>query len=235
MMKLATPIVLPPAIDYADKLPANTGMYLNDTLGCCTISAIYHMLQLMSVNSWGVETVEPDACCLMTYEAACGYDPSNPSTDQGGVEQDVLTYLLNTGAVTGMNEETHHKIMAFIETDVRNLDDIKRTIYECGCAYIGFQVPQSIMPANAPPPGIWDVGGDQTILGGHAIILTGYDNQGFYLISWGQKYLMTFDFFTAFTEEAYAIADREFITATGKSPLGLTIAELEAQMQGLKP
>ena len=44
---------------------------------------------------------------------------------------------------------------------------------------------------------------------------------------------MSWEFFQAFTDEAYAIADPNWITATGKTPGGLTLAQLESAMQAL--
>ena len=54
------------------------------------------------------------------------------------------------------------------------------------------------------------------------------------MISWGALYKMTWAFFSAFTDETYAIADPTWIAATGKTSLGLALADLEAQMQALR-
>ena len=71
------------------------------------------------------------------------------------------------------------------------------------------------------------------IIGGHAVILAGYDDQGARVISWGQYYTMTWEFFGKFVDEVYAIADSEWIESTGQTPGGLTLDQLEAQMQAL--
>jgi len=54
------------------------------------------------------------------------------------------------------------------------------------------------------------------------------------VISWGQYYTMPWAFFEKFVDEAYAIADPEWITKKGKTPGGLTLAQLEAAMKALK-
>jgi hypothetical protein len=117
-----------------------------------------------------------------------------------------------------------------------SLDDVKRTIYECGVAYIGFNVPQYIVPpAPAQPPAIWDVQpGDASIVGGHAVVLAGYTPQGARVISWGQYYTMTWSFFGKYVDEVYGIADQSWIEKKGTSPGQLSLAELEAQMQALQ-
>jgi hypothetical protein len=45
---------------------------------------------------------------------------------------------------------------------------------------------------------------------------------------------MTWDFFATYVDEVYAIADKAWVDATGQTPAGMTVAELEAQMQGLQ-
>jgi hypothetical protein len=45
---------------------------------------------------------------------------------------------------------------------------------------------------------------------------------------------MTPAFMSQFCDEAYALADMDWINATGKSPAGLSIAQLEDFMQSLR-
>ena len=45
---------------------------------------------------------------------------------------------------------------------------------------------------------------------------------------------MTWEFFAHFVDEVYAIADNGWLTAKRTSPGGLTLEELETQMQALK-
>jgi len=103
-------------------------------------------------------------------------------------------------------------------------------------AYIGFNVPQYIMPPGEEPLKVWDVNpkADNTIVGGHAVVLAGYDANGARVISWGEYYTMTWAFFEKFVDEAYAIADPEWINAKKTTPAGLTIQQLEQDMQALK-
>lgn len=221
---------LPPApiaVDYTDKMPDDFGVMLNDHLGDCTCAAYYHARQVWSFNSGGKEITEPDHAVLELYKKSCGYDPSNPTTDEGGVEQDVLTYLLNVGA------PDCQPIKAFVEIDPRNLDDMKRAIYDTGCVYIGINLPQHIMDGDSPPIQ-WGVVPGDTIAGGHAIILVGYTMDGFYLISWGKKYFCTNSFLAAYCEEAYVIADSQWINAGGSTPLGMSLSDLEGLMEALK-
>jgi hypothetical protein len=225
-----------PAVDYTVKMPANLGMMANDTLGDCTCAAFYHAIQVWSFNSEKKIETEPDVDVVDLYEQACGYNPKQGGEGPGGNEQHVLTYILKQGAPFGPRGQQRHKITAFVEVDVKNLDNIKRAIYDHGVAYIGFNVPQYIMPPDAPPLSVWDVEpkADNTIVGGHAVVLAGYNANGARVISWGQYYTMTWAFFEKFVDEAYAIADPEWINKTNLTPGGLTIQQLEQAMQALR-
>lgn len=225
----------PPTVDWTKGMPSNLGMMLNDTLGDCTCAAVYHAMQVWTFNAGGKAVTQPDSDVEKLYILACGYNPKVSGEGPGGNEQHVLTYWLQKGAPTGPNGATTEKIAAFVEVDPRNQDDVKRTINDCGVAYIGFNVPQSVQPPGQPPPAVWNyVPSQSTIIGGHAVVLAGYSAQGARVISWGQYYTMTWQFFAHFVDEVYAIADAEWVASKGTTPAGFTLAQLEAQMQALK-
>jgi len=226
----------PPSADYTKGMPANLGMMLNDTLGDCTCAAVYHAIQVWTFNaSQGKNMVtQPDSDVERLYELACGYKPNTPGEGPGGNEQHVLKYLLAKGAPTGPTGSTTDRIAAFVEVDPRNLDDVKSTINDCGVAYIGFNVPANIMPPDGEPPAVWTVVPNAKLIGGHAVVLAGYDANGARVISWGQYYTMTWQFFSTYVDEVYAIADQDWVEATGKTPGGISLTQLEQQMQALK-
>ena len=230
------PKMTPPGhINYAAKMPADLGMMLNDSLGDCTKAGWYHAEQVWSFNATGVMRTASNATVLRSYELIDGYIDGDPNTDQGGNEQNDLEYAV----LNGMPEDdgSVHKLAAFVEVDFRNTLDVRQAIYECGLVYIGFNVPAYLMPDDgSPTPDIWDVQPhlDNRIIGGHCVILPGYDSSGLTTISWGKNhYLMTWRFFDHFVDEVYALADTDWITGTGKTLGGLTLAELVSQMRAL--
>jgi hypothetical protein len=232
-LKAGKPVRPPPAeIDYTKGMPKNLG---NDTLGDCTCAAVYHAIQVWSFNAAKKIDTEPDSDVEKLYILACGYNPREGGEGPGGVEQHVLKFLLNRGAPIGPAGKGRHKIAAFVEVDPRNVDDVKGTIADCGVAYIGFNVPAHIVPpAPAEPPAVWDVhAGNDKIVGGHAVVLAGYDAKGARVISWGSYYTMTWAFFAKYVDEVYAIADPTWVDKTGKTPGGLSLADLENQMKAL--
>jgi hypothetical protein len=225
----------PPTVNWTTGMPANLGMMLNDSLGDCTCAAFYHAIQVWSFNSSGKVVTQPDPDVEKLYIDACGYKPKEGGEGPGGNEQSVLGYILKTGAPIGPGGTARQKITAFVEVDPRQVDDVKRCIHNCGVAYIGFNVPESIDPSKAEPPAIWTYEPKKSkSVGGHAVVLAGYDEKGARVVSWGMYYTMTWEFFAHFVDEVYAIADSEWFNAKGTSPGGLTQAELEKQMQALK-
>jgi hypothetical protein len=223
--------IAPTSIDWTHNI-TNFGVMLNDRLGCCTCAAVYHARQIWTANVL-TEQTEPDNCVLQLYEEATGYNPADPNTDQGGVEQYVLKYLLNTGFP--LRDGTRDKILGFMEINHRDINDVKLTIAEFGVAYIGFDVPNSLFAAGDPPP-LWTVSQDPNLAathGGHAIVLVAYDDEGPTCISWGSKYKMTWEFFMKYTDEVYAIVDSSWIANTGRTPLNIDLNELESLMAEL--
>jgi hypothetical protein len=224
-----TPPPPPEAVDYTASLPENLGMMANDKIGDCTCAAYYHARQVWTNNAQGVMVTEPDRNVKRMYMEACGYIPG--FYDPGGVEQDVLHYLLTRGAPIGPKGRQRDKILAYVEVDPKDTLDVKSTIYECGVAYIGFPVPANVSYNNP----VWDYDPKAAMTRyGHAVILAGYNEQGAIAISWGRRYLMTWAFVFKFVDEVYGIADLAWINAKGLTPVGLSIAELEALMQALQ-
>lgn len=235
LRQMKAPVPIPDAKNWLDGMSGNFGMMLNDQLGDCTCAGMYHARQVWTFNASGVEVTEPDSAVLDAYEEACGYDPTNPATDEGGAEQNVLSWWTKTGLET---TDGRDKLAAFIELDPRNLFDVKEAIYECGLVYIGFNVPNWLM-ASGQVPAVWDANttGDNSIVGGHCVVLPGYDFSGsgelFDLISWGSSYQMTASFWNQFVDEAYALFDASWLAKTGKTPLGLTLAQAQGLMRAL--
>jgi hypothetical protein len=233
IMKLSAFGAIPAAPATADwtKGIKQFGMMMNDTLGCCTCAAVYHARQIWTANT-AKESTEPDGDVLKLYEAACGYDPNDPSTDGGGVEQSVLGYLYNTGIP--LADGSVDKILGFVEVNEKNFNEVKLTIAEFGVAYIGIAVPSSIYDAGGNVQSVWDYVPGAQIEGGHAVACVGYDATNIEFISWGAVYKMTWAFFAQYCEEVYAIVDKNWIASTGKTPMGMDLSDLEKLMSKIK-
>lgn len=218
----------PDSVDWT-KGVTSWGTMLNDQLGDCTCAAWGHAVQVWTINTQASMLTISDSDIQVLYQQACGYNPNDPSTDRGGNEQKVLSYLANKG-IAGTTLD------AFVEVDVRNQEDIKQAIAEGGVCYIGFEVPGYLMRDLAEAGATWDIKGRAygDIVGGHAVILVGYGEQGLKVISWGNVYTMTWAFFENYTDEAYMLASKEFLNSKNITPIGMTLAQLEDQMQAIR-
>jgi hypothetical protein len=223
----------PDSVDWIRGMPTDLGAMLNNKVNDCSCAAFYHALQVWSFNATGTMDTEPDSNVQALYSAVSGYKPTDAAPGPECNMQDVLTYIVKTGAPVGADGKSVNKLTAFLEIDHRNLDDFKRTIQECGIAYIGVNVPAYLMAS--PPPTVWDVEPQNNkIIGGHAVAAAGYDAQGVQAISGGKVLTLTWAYLSKYTHEAYALADSSWMSAKGTSPAGLSMEQLQHQMQGLK-
>lgn len=225
----------PPSADWTKGVDPNWSVMLNDQLGDCTCAAAYHAMQLWSAHGRTHELTEPDAKVLEMYREFCGYDPANPSTDRGGVEQDVLSRWYARGVPIAEGPNGRSKLRAFVEVDPRNHDDVKRVIADCGCIYIGFDVPSYLVAGSIPMNWGLNPGGDNSSAGGHAVIAPAYNSSVLAIVSWGSgNYRMSWSFWDRFVVECYALVHPWWIDAMGKTPLGLSLDALKAAMAGMR-
>jgi hypothetical protein len=218
----------PPSQRYWAEGQTKWGMMLNDKLGDCTIAGCGHAIQV-----WGhalqKEHTVTDAQILSKYELWDGYKPSDPNTDQGGIELDVLTKWKNS-AFYG------HKLDGFAAVNVKNAHEVQQAINLFGGLYIGIS-----LPATAQNQVIWDVT-DPSLQGnaapgswgGHCVYVTGYDNTGIYCITWGENLKMTLAFWNAYVDEAYALLGQDFINSKGVSASGFNLSQLKADLSMIK-
>jgi hypothetical protein len=217
---------VPGAVTRYVVLPSNMGMMLNDQLGDCTAAAVGHAQQFWTDIAAGTMVTPSDADVELLYEKTGGYVPGDPSTDNGAVCQEVLAYWLN-------NPVASNELSAYVEVNVNDRTSIEEAIYEAGLVYIGFEVP-AYLPET--PGSVWaiDTNADNTIVGGHCVVVVGYDLNYVTVISWGALYTMTWGFWQKYVDEAYALVDAEWIEKTGATPAGLSLPELESLMQALR-
>lgn len=219
---------LPPAPKTVDWTKGNQswGMMLNDTLGCCTIAGIGHAVQVWTMET-GSEITVPNAVILEYYEQWDGYVNGDPSTDNGGIELDVLNDWKKNGFAG-------HTLIAFVDPQIKNHEEIKQAIYLFGGVYIGMNVPNYIMNTV---PSVWDIPGDDddaTIEGGHCVFVCGYDNNGVTFISWGNVYKMTWNYWDMFVDEVHCILSQDWVNSKGVDVQGFNIAQLKDDLSQIK-
>jgi len=219
----ASAVAFPPAKAWERTI--DWGMLGNDTVGDCTIAGLLHLIMgWNAVAHAGSPVTFTTEQAIELYSTVTGYNPANPSTDQGAVMTDVINYALANGFYG-------HKPAGFVTLDVSNIDMIKAAAFLFGGVYFGLNVPDYVM--QVPAGGSWSTppGADTTIDGGHAIYIPGYGSDGATLVSWGATYTFDWDFWAAYVDEAYAMVSPDWIKASGTSPSGLDLAGLLADLK----
>ena len=85
-------------------------------------------------------------------------------------------------------------------------------------------------PTGDGKPGSW---------GGHAVPVMGYDSHGLTVITWGAPKVMTWQFWAAYCDEAYAVLSMDFLKADPNnpndpvSPNGFDLAALQADLKAV--
>lgn len=192
----------PPSIVDNTNGVTDWGMMLNDTLGDCTIAGLGHSIQVASLAA-GTEEIVPDSTILSGYETLCGYVNGDSSTDNGGVETDILTAISTSGFAD-------RKLLGWVSPDPSNIDHIKKAIFYFKSLYTGVELPLSAQNA-----GLWDVvDGPNGIAGGwggHCMCLPKYD-KNFTFITWGALQEVTPAWLAAYLDEAHVLLWDDMLT-----------------------
>jgi hypothetical protein len=183
------------------------GVLGNDKYGDCVFAGADHETMLWNrLARHDVSFVEANA--LADYSAVTGFNPNDPSTDQGTEVRAAMGYRRDTGLIAA--DGTRHKIDAYVSIDPKNWDMLIRSIWTFGAVGIGFAVPNSIW--NQWSAGaVWDiVANDGGIDGGHYVPMVGYpavDQVTF--ITWGKRAVMTRAFYEKYNDEAWVPLTKE--------------------------
>lgn len=204
----------PSAYDFSNRIHGLT-MLQNDVLGDCTCAAVGHLVQAWTSYNGG-SYVPSDAATLSLYENACGYDPMDPSTDQGGELISVLKYWK-------ANPFEGHTIDAYVSVNPKNQEEVRQALYYFGGVYVGVQ-----LPLAAQNQTVWDVPflgirgkGEPGSWGGHAIAnILDYDENGLTTITWGDTKLMTWKFLETYCDEMYCILSPDWYGPEKVAPTG---------------
>lgn len=219
---------VPPNFGH-DKLVADYGMLANDRAGCCVWSGAAH--ETMLWNAMAGRTVHfTDTDVLEDYTAVTGYNPADPSTDQGTDMVTAAEYRQKTGVRD--NTGARHKIAAYLAIDATKLDQLWAAAYLFGAVGIGIQLPDSAETQ-------FDAGQEWTVVpgsqnsGGHYVPLSGRKNGILYIVTWGKLQPVSLGFLQTYVDEAVAYCSEEALV-NGKSLLGFDSAALLADLGSMQ-
>ncbi|HTX34565.1 MAG TPA: hypothetical protein VME43_06070 [Bryobacteraceae bacterium] len=231
-LKISELPAAPPAVDWTKAVP-HYGMLLNDQLGDCVIAGMMHLAMGWQANAGQTPAAPSDAEVIATYSAIGGYNPSDPTTDQGCNMLDALNYWRNTGISIGGAKS---QIVAFAEVDLKNDAEVKAALWLFGGLFTGFQMPVSAENAttwSVPSCGLHGKGKPGS-WGGHCAPLAAENAScGFEAITWGGLMPTTHNFVSDYCEEAYAVLSPAWIETSGQAPSGFDLAALQADLAAL--
>jgi hypothetical protein len=204
-------------------------MFLNDQLGDCVIAGAFHLIDQWTTYATGQMAPLTDAQALAAYEAVGGYNPSDPSTDQGCDMVTALNYWRKTGFAG-------HKIAGYAQINTDNPTEIAQAIYLFGNVYLGLAMPLTAQNADSwfVSPGSLNGNGSPGSWGGHCAPIVGFsratNNAGLTVVTWGQTMSMTWNFLNLYSDEMYAVISTDWINQAGKSASGFAYSALLADL-----
>jgi hypothetical protein len=219
--KYLTPILpfLRSSVAWERKV-TNWSMLGNDQYGDCVEAAAGNTIMTMTSQS-GIEYSPTTNQILQDYTNITGFDPNNPSSDNGTVMVDALAYYVKTGIVG-------RKILGWASVKIdSSLWEFKQAISLFGTVLTGFNFPQSAMDQfNAGQP--WRIDTASPIVGGHCIAVSEYDATQLVGNTWGALQPMSLGFLPYYADEAYVIITQDWINQMKKlSVSGFNINVLE--------
>lgn len=216
----------PAAVDYS-KPVSSWPMMGNDKYGDCTCAAAGHMIEEWTANT-GTEETLTDAQILKAYNHF-----AKGNADAGANMLDVLKYWRATGIGSD-------KINAFVQLEPQNDTEARDAINLFGNCYIGVALPDfAVAPGTdflktpwvVPPQG--PVGNAApNPQNGHCIPAVGYDTRNLYVVTWGDLKSMSWQFYDAYMDEAFAVLSNDWINQkVGTSPSGFNMAALQQDLK----
>ena len=206
---------------------------LNDRLGCCVISGAAHVRDVWQGNAGTAPPWIDDATVEYLYEKIGGYDPDDPSTDQGCDEITALRYFKQHG----ISKDGSHKIIGWASVNGANETLCKQAIYLFENLYFGVELPDAwINPFPSKDGFVWGLAGEANPENGHCFIGGGYNAVGVQIDTWGLIGTLTWPAIKKYatTEgsgELYVLFSQDLILkATQKAPNGFDAKQLGAAL-----
>ena len=227
----------PPAtIDYADKAAqALAQVYGNDTLGDCVIAGIAHLVGVFTGGAGPAPDIYTQDQIIALYSAIGGYNPNDPSTDQGCDEQTALNYWQDKGAPAGS-----HNIAGWVAVDSSDPVEYRAALWLFENLYFGIELPDAwINPIPNASGFTWDAAGAADPNNGHCVVGIGYTQAGVTIATWGMTGLITDAAIKQYAThdaggELYTVISQDaLIKAVAKAPNGFDWSQLVADFDSI--
>lgn len=203
-------------------------MFGNDTVGDCTCADVGHTTIYWNKEADKKVDVTTENV-LALYSDITGYNPDDPSTDQGADMATVAKYQQKTGFVDAKGEV--HKIAAYLSITPGNFEELRQSIYLFGACSIGWELPESAQTqfTDGKP---WSVVKSSQIDGGHDTVAVDYDGDYLYVITWGKVQRVEWTFVSKYMDEGIVKFSEEMLQ-DGESLEGFNAAQLQTDLKAL--
>jgi hypothetical protein len=201
-------------------------------VGDCVPTCFAHLQLMSNYDEAATEPVEYGNDVVEAYCTLLGITPAqleaNAALDTGCNIATALQYWQTTGLYGT-------KIAAYAPVSITSLTDLQQGLAYAGGLVVGFNLPES---AETQFPGEWTYVPGSQIIGGHCVMLSGYDGENFSGCTWGQLIEIQWEFLANYLDEAYAVITPQ-AASTGQGPnpyygaANLNLAQLQADIGNL--
>lgn len=188
----------------------------NATLNDCSVAAAGD-LNL----AWNAELGHPQQT-ISTGIATSTYFSLTGGANSGLNDSQLLSYWQRQGV-------GNTQIAAYGAINSQSIQTVKQAIRLFGGLYVTVGISSTtIAEWNAHQPFSIPAGQSPTVSTAHVMTAVGYDANYVYGVSWGRLVKMTWGWWTAYAENAWAIIPEQFVTA-GHGPIpSIPVAELKS-------
>ena len=227
-VNLSTLPTVPSAFDWSmkDGVPLVYPMLGNDRFGDCVFASACHQIGTWTGNT-GAQQVATEEDALAAYSAFTGFDPSDPSTDQGA-------NMLETAKAWLKRPIFGHRPAAFVNVDTKRPDLVAAACNLFGGLWTGWSLPTAWQGADEwrtgpSTSGQWAPGS----WGGHAVELTLVSPAMLGVKTWGQHMGVVPRALATYCDEAIALISRDtWLTLVGnRCPAGVDGTALQDALQ----
>ena len=214
----------PSTVDWTERVPASALNILgNDGAGDCVEAGTYHALQSLTGNDF-----VPDAQqALDWYSTLTGYNPNDPSTDQGTDIPTALDWWM-TNALPGTNSQ----LGAYFSVDTNDQAQLALALELGGVLLVGGVIPKSAetqfnqgqewVPVRHSPQA-----------GGHCWTVDEIDTLKGTGITWGAYQTWSWAFWQQCVSESYVLFAEDWIQPDGTAPNGILWSVMNTDIQSL--
>lgn len=224
----------PPAVFGHETLMSSGEWFMlgNDSTGDCVFAGACHEHMLWTMEGGFPRATFTAKDALSDYSAVTGYNPADPSTDQGTDMQQAASYRRTTGILDATG--VRHKVGAYVAIKAGDLSEIALAAYLFGAVGIGFRCPSS-MEDQFDQGKPWQVVPGDIIVGGHYVPCVGRNSSGdFLFITWGKLHAATPEWVSTYMDEGVAYLSPEIINQSKlTSPEGFDEAALNGFLNSL--